>query len=302
MGCPHLGLKELEANLGPSCKQFAHLVRVKSKQTPSGRGMCFAIMVSMRFMALVFTLLFNILNGDHALAATTAKDILPWPDATMHIVIENDMPSGLRAKIRKAVARINDLKIVNIIEVSDKESNELDRNFSIFSFKKGTICSSGFGWRDGPNNLIKISSSCSYGSILHEILHALGFVHEQVHPNKSIKVIIDRIESDSEDQHQNEAALALTDYDGGSIMHYSSYADSICNSLNDPKWDKKLQYLPHPSCRSKKWEKLSKANNSGIDCLQECATYIGAKGELSFGQRQDLSPLDIEGLRLLYRP
>ena len=37
----------------------------------------------------------------------------------------------------------------------------------------------------GDTNKIELTPDCGFGTVLHELLHALGFVHEQNHPNRA---------------------------------------------------------------------------------------------------------------------
>lgn len=231
-------------------------------------------------------------------AATTASTIIPWTEGKMHFCIESNVPQELKTVILQAVKTINELNIVNLIEVPE---NYNDGPMSIFTFSRSDTCTSGYGMEDGPNNLIRIGKSCKHGNILHEILHALGFLHEQVNPTRDSHLFSDRVRTAAADQYTYESAKALTKYDVNSIMHYGSYINSICDSLKDPKWDEvNLSHRPHPSCRTLNWKNLTAEKNNGIDCLKECTVMIQADGNLISGQRHGLSELDIEGLNKLY--
>ncbi|WP_413580731.1 M12 family metallopeptidase [Bdellovibrio sp. HCB288] len=234
-------------------------------------------------------------------AATTASNIKPWPRAEMGYYIEPEFPAELRERIHAAVAQINAVHIVTLTEINDQQLPAWGREFSSFTYKANkSVCSSGYGWEYEQNNMIRISDDCTTGTIVHEILHALGFMHEQVNPHRTMDLILDRIQGYIEDQSSNANAVALTEYDPDSIMHYSSFATSICNYLEDSKWEMPLARLPDRSCRVDGWEKLTAANNNGKDCHQECAVFITKEGKYVSGQRVGLSPLDIEGLRQLY--
>lgn len=248
-----------------------------------------------------FVVLFMLVVCSLADAATTASNIHPWPRAEMGFYIESNFPAELRERIHAAVDQINAVHIVTLTEINDQQIETWAREFSVFTYKANkSICSSGFGWEDGPNNMIKISDDCSTGTIVHELLHALGMVHEQINPRRTMDLILDRIQTYIDDQSQNVNAIALTEYDPESIMHYGSFVTSICHYLKDPKWDMPLARLPDRSCRVDNWEQLTAANNNGKDCHQECATFITSDGKFVNGQRVGLSPLDIEGLRRLY--
>lgn len=230
-------------------------------------------------------------------AATTNSDIRPWPGGVIPYILETEVPSFLAQDIEKAIARINALQIVKL---TDQPPSDPDASSVVFTYQKG-ICSSSFGWRDGTSTLVKVSEDCTYGKILHEIFHALGMVHEQLNPLKSFAINFDHITSSWEDQYTDEKAVALTEHDVHSIMHYHSFENSICSSQSDPKWlslpDKSL---PAPSCRRSNWQQLRAANNNGVDCWLECAVFLHPQIGAFGGQREDLSELDIQGLRKLY--
>lgn len=266
-------------------------------------GLVLALIQSMNLHKLNFLFLGSlfwlvILGSNSVFAATSSRNIIPWPNSTMPFVIEDNVPSDVKKIILKAVDRINNLNIVKLVKVSD----DYDGSMSVFTFKKSDICSSGYGWQDGPNNLIKISKACTYGNILHEIMHALGFLHEQLNPTSDSTIHANRMILGPLDQYVFDKAHTITLYDYKSIMHYDSHDNSLCYSPDDIKWDDNhLIGKPHDSCRTKNWKNLTSENNNGVDCRLECAVITNPKLGLITSQRNDLSELDIEGLRIIYQ-
>lgn len=97
-----------------------------------------------------------------------------------------------------------------------------------------TGCWSHVGRVGGPQTVNLQSTGCTtlIGTILHEILHALGFLHEQnrVDRDKHIKINYDNIKADMFDNFK-KVPEALTSafnvtYDYDSVVHYSAYAFS----------------------------------------------------------------------------
>lgn len=72
----------------------------------------------------------------------------------------------------------------------------------------------------------------NHGTIVHEIMHALGFHHQQSATNrdKYVRILYENIRSGQEKNFEKYGALNVTDfgigYDYSSIMHYSSKAFS----------------------------------------------------------------------------
>ncbi|KAK3595105.1 hypothetical protein CHS0354_002356, partial [Potamilus streckersoni] len=103
-------------------------------------------------------------------------------------------------------------------------------------FSQGTGCHTPVGWI-GRLSEVTIGRGCERkGTIMHEILHALGFFHEQSRPDRDNYVTIhwDNIEKGHESNFQkygNDYVDTLGQpYDYGSIMHYDAYGFAIDRS------------------------------------------------------------------------
>ncbi|KAB7501143.1 Zinc metalloproteinase nas-4, partial [Armadillidium nasatum] len=102
-----------------------------------------------------------------------------------------------------------------------------------YTFAPNFRCYSYIG-KQGGRQVINLPTWCtkSFGSVLHEMYHALGFFHEQSRSDRDDFVDInwDNIEEGMETNFNlygpditNDFS---TDYDYGSLMHYSPYAFS----------------------------------------------------------------------------
>ncbi|RNA12080.1 zinc metallo ase nas-15-like, partial [Brachionus plicatilis] len=85
-----------------------------------------------------------------------------------------------------------------------------------------------------PQQLSLSTRGCLYdGTVAHELIHALGFLHEQSRPDRDqyIKINWDNIIEDMKFNFQiyNEGDTFGLKYDFDSIMHYDSFAFSIDN-------------------------------------------------------------------------
>ncbi|EEI89488.1 putative flavastacin, partial [Sphingobacterium spiritivorum ATCC 33300] len=94
---------------------------------------------------------------------------------------------------------------------------------------------------------IYISASHAVGTIAHEILHSLGFFHEQNRPDRDqyINVYLDRIpynDKNTRYQYQiNPLAKGVGIFDFNSIMMYSS--NGIMEKKNGQEWQRQRDSL-----------------------------------------------------------
>ncbi len=122
--------------------------------------------------------------------------------------------------------------------------------------------------RQGGMQEIIFSKDVSAGLIVHEILHALGFYHEQsrIDRDSFIEIINANITDGRHDQFTKVDATILSSYDYSSIMHYGQMT-------------------------------FTKNGNSTIRC-KNGGTTIGCPSDM--GQRNDLTFKDAESLRGYY--
>ncbi|CAM6006491.1 unnamed protein product, partial [Sphagnum balticum] len=78
---------------------------------------------------------------------------------------------------------------------------------------------------------LSVDKSCiSRGVVMHELLHTIGFFHEQSRSDRDRYVIIYWKNIDDDDANQftkmslSETNVLSTEYDYDSIMHYGQYA------------------------------------------------------------------------------
>jgi hypothetical protein len=243
--------------------------------------------------------------------AITAREISPWPSKTIPYDFDYDLPADVQKNIQEAIKTLNAHDVVNLVKAKPPSPSAPFVPVIIFASSRSQCKSLGFGYSPDNPIMVRISASCKKGNILHEILHVLGFLHEHSSPSQGApKVLWAKIATGMEDQYDYLLnsdgayhAQALTPYDAGSIMHYSSDSSTICDDPTDPKWnDPKLEgQLPNVLCKVEGWRKIRPSGLSALDCMQECASLLDSKtGKPVFGQREDLSAGDLKGLKALY--
>ncbi|XP_008295544.1 high choriolytic enzyme 2-like [Stegastes partitus] len=104
------------------------------------------------------------------------------------------------------------------------------RHYSYLYFFSGSGCWSYMG-RQGGRQLVSLRrNGCLYtGTIQHEVLHALGFAHEQVRSDRDryVRILYQNIQSGKQHNFRRLQTNNLwTRYDYNSVMHYSKYAFS----------------------------------------------------------------------------
>ena len=184
-----------------------------------------------------------------------------WPNGIIPFVLPANHPR--RADILSAISIINRLENICL----RPRTNETD--FISFTNRSGNCFSQWIG-RMGGSQEVSIST-CSIGSIQHELLHVAGMFHEHTRSNRDNFVRINwanlRQEANVLFQYQREeGTLSACPYDYGSIMHY-------------PLWGGTF------------------AINPSIDILTPLQPVPAG---VMIGQRNVLSPCDIAGLRSIY--
>lgn len=84
----------------------------------------------------------------------------------------------------------------------------------------------------GGKQVINVSVNCPFGSVVHEICHAMGMWHEHTRPDRDKYVKINWDNIPEQNKHNYEArtydnSLEFGTYDYDSIMHYGAYGFSI---------------------------------------------------------------------------
>ena len=218
-----------------------------------------------------------------------------WPDGRMPIFMESGFSEKQKQNIIKAAALLTKQTNVSVYVIGDESEAS-----AFVRVKPGNSgCSARTGYQPGMN-YIKISKRCKLGNIIHEMVHALGFKHEHLHPHGP-QIFLNKIQTGKEHNYKLEEAKAYSEYDPDSIMHYSSTGFTICDDLEDRKWLRlKQSQLPHRSCHRKDWRSVKPENNNGVNCRLECATLLTADGKEIGRQRKGLSPSDIAGINKAY--
>lgn len=145
-----------------------------------------------------------------------------WDNGILPFTIDNNVHQSLRNRIIEAINTMSNETNITIVDRTNQKNyvnfKQSDKNWSYFG--------------DAPilnKQNIHLTSDAGIGTIMHEIMHALGFPHEQSRSDRDDYVAINY---DNIILHQRynffkkNNYLPNTPYDYESIVHYPSYAFS----------------------------------------------------------------------------
>ncbi|XP_045583756.1 zinc metalloproteinase nas-4 [Procambarus clarkii] len=183
-----------------------------------------------------------------------------WPEAQIPYVISSAFSSWERSVIAGAVAEFHKKTCIRFVErVTQADYVHILR---------GQGCSSAVGRSGGPQ-VVSLGAGCvQHGVVVHELMHAAGFWHEQSRYDRDQYVTINwsNIIQGQEYNFEKKSNTITTDlglaYDYASVMHYDAFA--FASSYSAP-------------------------------------TILPKQSGVNIGQRTGLSELDARGLNLLYK-
>ncbi|MDC0741924.1 M12 family metallopeptidase [Polyangium mundeleinium] len=145
-----------------------------------------------------------------------------WPRGEIPYVIDASVPPATVEGIGWAVSHVNTTQL-------RLRPRAGDADYVVFrNSGEGSGCSSYVGRIGGPQE-IQVAD-CGRGSIVHEILHAAGFFHEQSRNDRDqyVTIVWDEIPTQYRSDFEQRGGVGqdIGPYDYQSIMHYSSRAFS----------------------------------------------------------------------------
>lgn len=167
-------------------------------------------------------------NDDFQIQSGVINEKYRWEN--FNVFIESDYSKDERTLINNAMYRLSQVLPCVNFGIYPEDSTPSGDYVNIV---KGGGCSSSVGRVGGEQDLTLASPGCmSIGTIMHEMIHALGFHHEQCRPDRDDYVTIQsrNIESGKEHNFRKYSSRQVSTfgvaYDQRSIMHYGSKAFS----------------------------------------------------------------------------
>lgn len=146
-----------------------------------------------------------------------------WAGGIVPYEIDSELPDLSVEAIKSAISHWS---LASSIKLIERSSLGADLPDDYISFQNGPGCASWVG-RQGGEQAIWVSEHCTTGSVMHEIGHALGLLHEHTRADRDQYIVVnhDNIEVGREFNFEKSDTKtnALGAYDYGSIMHYGEH-------------------------------------------------------------------------------
>jgi len=199
---------------------------------------------------------------------STKFDFYPQDGGYKIPYVSNISDKRFKEKLDEAIEDFDSNTCIKLIPRSSESK--------YINFYEGTVCSSPVGAVESVTDISLAESCWTKGTIIHEIMHALGFFHEHSRPDRDDYVIIKTENIAPSDVYNfdkySEDLSNVPDafYDTWSIMHYSSYHLSMNGQPTMTNLDGEILNVQR--------EGFSKRDVTRINSMYECSPIITGSG------------------------
>ncbi|XP_073253971.1 hatching enzyme 1.2-like [Porites lutea] len=163
--------------------------------------------------------------------------VMRWPDGVVPYVLDANLSKQALVAIRKAMREFRKRSCVKFVpRINEQDYIEFEGNLGCFS---------AIG-RQGGKQRISVGEGCEYkGTVMHEMMHALGFFHEQSRTDRDDYVMVlwwnvePGFEKNFDSYGPDRVDSAEEPYDFDSLMHYDNQAfskngENTLQAISDP--------------------------------------------------------------------
>jgi len=183
------------------------------------------------------------INDQNGIVLKSVHPFYHWPNGIVPYTLDKIFDNKEVQKIQNAMKEIESKSCIKFRQFDpSKDENYL----AIVTFPSRCSSLVGLDPSEQPGQLLTLGEGCvKHGTIIHELMHALGFYHEQSRADRDKYVEIHWENIMPHGRHNFEKAYYIDDYgtpyDYCSIMHYPSYIfskngkDTITPKSNNPE-------------------------------------------------------------------
>ncbi|UJR07027.1 hypothetical protein I4U23_011315 [Adineta vaga] len=194
---------------------------------------------------------------------------VPWTNGIVPYIISPGYASTEESFIIATMQKMERLIAVNnykCIQFRPKTASDI----YYITIVNGIGCSSYVGQNTGVNMVRTVTlqhpGCIDEGRIMHELLHALGFYHEQSRPDRD-----------------NYVSINYANIQSGTESNFDKYSNAVVDTQNTPYDYKSVMHY-----------ETDAFSKNGLPTIQTLVANI------SIGQRDNMSTIDIEEVRLFY--
>lgn len=219
--------------------------------------------------------LFSAVSGENEKRDAVTADQYLWPDARVPYVLSKKLSPLALERIHAAIEDYYQYTCVKFVP-----RLETDEDYLYF-FPNKSMCYSTVG-RAGGKQKVSIGEGCERkGTVIHEMLHSIGFIHEQSRPDrdKHVRVFNENIKKKMLHNFKKYPRHIVSNlgekYDYDSVMHYHNKAFS-------KNGDDTLQAIEDPSRRFGQRVGFSKTDIRQVNKLYPCDKEEHAMDDIAY--------------------
>lgn len=209
------------------------------------------------------TRLFSAVSGENEKRDAVTEEQYLWPNARVPYVLSDKLGDLALERIREAIEDYHKYTCVRFVPRLETDVDYL------YFFSNKSMCYSTVG-RAGGKQKVSIGRGCERkGTVIHEMLHSIGFIHEQSRPDrdKHVKVFNENIKKKMLHNFKKYPSHIVSnlgeEYDYDSVMHYHNKAFSR-------NGDDTLQAIDNPTRRFGQRVGFSKTDIRQVNKLYPC--------------------------------